>query len=59
MNYNKIILIVKKNKYQNYLNLNKNFYLSYINLRLDTIKRLKNNNKIENSSKFLKLIKSE
>lgn len=42
MNYNKLILKIKKNKYQNYLNLNRNFYLSYITSRLATIRKLEN-----------------
>ena len=42
MDYNKLILKIKKNKYQNYLNLNKNFYISYIASRLDAIDKLEN-----------------
>ena len=41
MDYIKLILKIKKHKYQNYLNLNKNFYNSYISSRLDTINKLK------------------
>ena len=53
MDYIKLILKIKKHKYQNYLNLNKNFYNSYISSRLDTINKLK---KKKNFSlkKFLK-----
>ena len=42
MNYNKLIVKIKKNKYQNYLNLNKKFYLSYIKSRLIIIDKLEN-----------------
>ena len=40
MDYIKLIYEIKKNKYQNYLNLNKNFYNSYIASRLDVINKL-------------------
>ena len=40
MDYIKLISKIKKNKYQNYLNLNKNFYNSYIASRLNTIDKL-------------------
>ena len=40
MDYIKLISKIKKNKYQNYLNLNKNFYNSYISSRLNTIDKL-------------------
>ena len=53
MDYIKLILKIKKHKYQNYLNLNKNFYNSYISSRLDTIKKLKKK-KIFSLKKFLK-----
>ena len=53
MDYNKLIFKIKKNKYQNYLNLNKNFYISYIVSRLDAIDKLENK-KILSSKKFLK-----
>ena len=53
MNYNKLIYKIKKNKYQNYFNLNKNFYNSYIASRLDAINKLENK-KIFNVKKFSK-----
>jgi hypothetical protein len=53
MNYNKLIFKIKKNKYQNYLNLNKNFYISYIASRLDVINKLENK-KVSSLKKFLK-----
>ena len=40
MNYKNLILKIKKKKYQNYLNLDKNFYTSYNETRLQTIKKL-------------------
>ena len=54
MNYNKLIFRIKKNKYQNYLNLNKNFYFSYIASRLIAISKLENKKKIKSFSKFLR-----
>ena len=53
MNYNKLLFKIKKNKYQNYLNLNKNFYISYIASRLDAINKLENK-KVSSLKKFLK-----
>ena len=53
MDYIKLILKIKKHKYQNYLNLNKNFYNSYISSRLDTINKLKKNKNFS-LKKFLK-----
>ena len=54
MNYNKVISKVKKNKYQNYLNLNKKFYFSYINSRLIAIDELNNNKTFKKENKFSK-----
>lgn len=41
MNYISLISKIKKNKYQNYLNLTEKFYHSYITSRLATIDKLK------------------
>ena len=41
MNYVNLISKIKKNKYQNYLNLTEKFYHSYIASRLATIDKLK------------------
>ena len=54
MNYNKLILKIKKNIYQNYLNLNKKFYLSYITSRLIIINKLENKKKITSFKKFFR-----
>ena len=50
MNYNFLINKLHKNKYQNYLNLNKNFYKSYISSRSNLISKL---NKTINIKKVL------
>ena len=57
MYYIKLISKIKKNKYQNYLNLNKDFYDSYIASRLDTINKLKK--KKFNLKKILKPCKTK
>jgi hypothetical protein len=54
MNYNKLILKIKKNKYQNYLNLNKKFYLSYVASRLITIEKLESKRIIKGVNKSFK-----
>ena len=58
MDYNKLIYKIKKNKYQNYLNLDKCFYISYIASRLDAINKLENK-KIFDTKKFLKPSKNK
>ena len=58
MDYIKLILKIKKHKYQNYLNLNKNFYNSFIASRLDTINKLKKKKKFS-VKKFLKPCKTK
>ena len=58
MDYIKLILKIKKHKYQNYLNLNKNFYNSFIASRLDTINKLKKKKKFS-EKKFLKPCKTK
>ena len=57
MYYIKLISKIKKNKYQNYFNLNKDFYDSYIASRLDTINKLKK--KKFNLKKILKPCKTK
>lgn len=54
MNYIKVISKVKKNKYQNYLNLTKRFYFSYINSRLIAIEELNKKKTFKKDNKFLK-----
>ena len=58
MDYVRLVLKIKKNKYQNYLNLNKNFYDSYIASRLDTIEKLKKKKKF-NVKKISKPFKTK
>ena len=58
MYYIKLISKIKKNKYQNYLNLNKNFYNSYIASRLNTIDKLEKK-KIFNFKNFFKPCKTK
>ena len=45
MSYNNLIIKIKKNKYQNYINLSKNFYNSYIESRLIIIDKLEKKKK--------------
>lgn len=57
MNYNFLINKLHKNKYQNYLNLNKNFYKSYISSRSNLISKLNktiNKKKISNTNTLFK-----
>ena len=54
MNYKNLILKIKKKKYQNYLNLDKNFYTSYNETRLQTIKKLENKKDILKTFKIFK-----
>ena len=58
MDYIKLISKIKKNKYQNYLNLNKNFYNSYIASRLNTLDKLKKKKNF-NFKKFFKPCKTK
>tara|TARA_B100001057_G_scaffold501302_1_gene623596 strand:- start:12878 stop:13441 length:564 start_codon:yes stop_codon:yes gene_type:complete len=57
MNYNYIINKVSKNKYQNYLNLDKKFFISYIHSRSSLIKKLNKFRYIKSTGKQKNLLK--
>ena len=54
MSYNNLIIKIKKNKYQNYINLSKNFYNSYIESRLIIIDKLEKKKKIKRINRLLR-----